>query len=282
MTPEHARMNVCVNCGGVLLEDGSCPGCGWSEQELPPYSGSIAIAASSCMADEQISNTRELMSSISTDYPDSDKYISPMIKFLNEIEEVSIERDRKIAKLEKTQKDFENYRKALEDYKILVDNLEEEPKYQDFLERTPNILNLNVKQIFPKFPLAGELIPDFLLILHDSTHIFVEIEKPAKKIFNKNGTESAAYRSAFKQLRDFVTWASENLDFLRKRTREHPLPNINNSNIRGMLVIGHNNHLTEDNINSLERINFELGGFYEVKTFDQLYYDRLSNLENIG
>ena len=38
MTPEFARLNVCLNCGGVLLDDGSCPGCGWSEQELPSYS----------------------------------------------------------------------------------------------------------------------------------------------------------------------------------------------------------------------------------------------------
>lgn len=272
------KMNVCLNCGGVLLEDGSCPGCGWSKQELPSYSESVAYASASCMAHEQIGLTRELLGSVATDYPDTHKYISPIINSLDKIEETSIEQDKRIATLEKTQKDFENYRKALEDYKILVDSFEEEPKYQDFLKRTPNILNPNVKQSFPKFPLAGELIPDFLLILHDSTHIFVEIEKPAKKIFNKDGTESSVYRSAFKQVRAFVTWAGDELDHLRKRM----CPNINNNNIRGMLVIGHSRDLTEDNKKALERINYEYRGLYEIKTFDQLYYDRLSNLENIG
>ena len=275
MLPE---MNVCLNCGGVLLEDGSCPGCGWSKQELPPYSGTLALRESTCMVNEQIGYTRDILNSVATDYPDSSKYISPMINFLIQIEEISIEQDRKIATLEKTQKDFENYRKALEDYKILVDSFEEEPKYQDFLKRTPNILNPNVKQSFQKFPLGGEFIPDFLLILHDSTHIFVEIEKPAKRIFNKDGTESSVYRSAFKQVRAFVTWAGNELDYLRKRM----CPNINTNNIRGMLVIGHSRDLTEDNKKALERINYEYRGLYEIKTFDQLYYDRLSNLENIG
>lgn len=221
--------------------------------------------------EEAIKLQERLPSNISSIIPKRVSFIQ-MTTFTKKLMKLMLKQNEEIARTRV------HYRKTLEDYKILVDSFEEEPKYQDFLTRTPNILNPTVKQTFPKCPLAGELIPDFLLILHDSTHVFVEIEKPAKKIFNKDGNESAAYTSAFGQVRGFVTWASENLDFLRKRM----CPNITSSNIRGMLVIGHNNDLTEDNNKSLERINYELGVFYEVKTFDQLYLDRLSNLENIG
>jgi len=53
MTPE---MNVCLNCGGVLLEDGSCPGCGLSKQELPSCSGSARARAPVDPSDEKLPN----------------------------------------------------------------------------------------------------------------------------------------------------------------------------------------------------------------------------------
>ena len=134
-----------------------------------------------------------------------------------------------------------------------------------------------MKKCYPKYKLGRDLIPDYLLILEDSTHLFVEIEKPSKKIFNQDGSESRDYRTAFKQVRDFVIWARDELSHLRKRE----CPNITSSNIIGLLVIGNNSDLAPKDMNRLEHINADYGGRYIIKTFDQLYEDSVRMLENI-
>jgi len=272
----------CPRCRIPLSTDGEnlyCPICGFNmiNPEIPPpYSGSIAFQASTCFAHEQIAYVKNMLLSVTSSYQYSN--LSPIIKELERVEKITKEQDEKITHLEKTQNDLVTFKKVLEDYKKLVDDFRDEPIYQDFLKSNPNIMNINVKQTYSKYKLADEYIPDFLLILHDSIHIFVEIETPSKKIFNQDGSESSDYRKAISQVRGFVTWVSGELEFLRRRE----CPNINTNNIRGLLVMGHSGDFSREDKKLFERINYEFRGLYEIKTFDELYYDRLNNLKNLG
>ena len=173
-----------------------------------------------------------------------------------------------------------NFKSILGEYKKLVDAYGEEPEYQKFFTSNPQLLSLDIEYSYPKFELGADLRPDFLLILFNKTHILVEIENPKKQIFTKEGSESKDDRGAIKQLRDFHTWVCENLDFLRNPSRKIPLPNINSFNVRGLLLIGHSQDLDEKDKQRLSKINAEFRGLYEIKTFDELYNERLQNMKN--
>ena len=275
----------CPKCGANNIEpyDIFCNVCGAniydeSEEELPDYSSSIASSAYGCQLHMQISDLMDTFSSIAENDEEFHQRSQYIYSTLEETYKAAREQDEKIFKLEETQKDFLTFHKALEEYKILVDNRKEEPEYQKFLEKNPSILNPSIKTFFKKFPLAGELFPDFLLILHNKLHLFVEIEKPSKKMFNLDGTNTADFRNAIKQISDYTHWARENTQFLRERK----CPDIKTTNIQGLLVIGNSDDLTDEQRKILERINYNVRGNYEIKTFDQIYHDRKHNVETFG
>ena len=110
----------------------------------------------------------------------------------------------------------------------------------------------------------------------------VEIEKPSKKIFNEDGTMTADFRTAFKQISDYTHWARENTQFLKDSARPRKCPDINTKNIRGLLVIGHSEDFSEEHTEQFDKMNHDFRGNYEIKTFDQIFDERKSNLETFG
>jgi hypothetical protein len=279
---DYSSVMDCPRCKTPLVYDGSnayCPKCGFDmiyPETMPNYSGSIAVMASGSLAGEHIDFIKGMLMSAFSSYQYTG--YTPVFQELDRIKEITKGQEEKIAKLQKAKEDSEAFKRILEEYRILVDKNLDEPSYHEFLRANPNILALNVKQTYSKYKLADELIPDFLLILHDSTHLFVELEIPGKRIFNRDGSESADFRFALSQVRNFTQWASSELDFLRKRE----CPSINSNNIRGLLVIGNTKEFLEGDASKLERINSEYRGLYEIKTFDELYRDRMSDLVGIG
>ena len=169
---------------------------------------------------------------------------------------------------------------VLEEYRGLVDAREEEPMFQDFFKENPQLLSLDIELSYPKFELGADYIPDFLLVLFNKNHVFVEIENPKKRIFTGDGSESKEYREAFRQIRDFHIWVSENLDFLRNTSRKIPLPDINSANTECLLLIGHSEDLTVEDKKRLTKLNAEVRGLYKIKTFDELYNERIQNIKN--
>lgn len=280
---------TCSRCGALELNPDatSCGVCGEIfydvfEEELPDYSRSVSSSATGCYLHENLIELIDTYTSIAEQDEDfKDRYQS-IIDGLETTYQAAREQDENFAKLEKTQESYQEYKEALEDYKSLVDERVDEPVLQDFLEKNPSILDPLVKIMYKKFTLAGELIPDFLLILQNNTHLFVEIENPSKKIFNKDGTLTAEYRTGYKQISDYTHWARDNISFLKDPNRPRKCPDINTKNIRGLLVIGHSADFTEEHKKQLEKLNHDVRGSYEIKTFDQLYSERIFNLETFG
>ncbi len=110
-----------------------------------------------------------------------------------------------------------------EHYRKLLSRNPSEPEIQSFLEKhpwlvpgysTPSVKSghcpLHCSLIAqPKLPGQDLYIPDFVWIATHSDTFFptlIEIERPGKRIFNKDGTPSADFTRARNQLNQWRTW----------------------------------------------------------------------------
>jgi hypothetical protein len=82
---------------------------------------------------------------------------------------------------------------------------------------------------------------------------------------------------AQQQIRNYLAWAIEEKEFLRKRG----VPEINADNVRGLLVIGRSSILTPIEIKRLQNLNAEVQNRYEIKTFDRIFGDNKVILGNL-
>jgi hypothetical protein len=127
--------------------------------------------------------------------------------------------------------------------------------------------------IFSKLSLGGHVITDFAFVREDSGGLrwhFIEIERPAYRLFNNRGDPTAEFNHGMTQLRNFRIWFRENLDYVRKylpfadRMRRFGVtgePNLK-------LVIGRRSRLLESNKPLLLEYK---------KEFDILSFDRLKD-----
>ncbi|MFJ7649158.1 Shedu immune nuclease family protein [Lysinibacillus sp. NPDC097279] len=115
-------------------------------------------------------------------------------------------------------------KKVMDEYKILLkENADDERKFQEFFERNPSLLpgafgifgnsgHAPYNNALITQPLLQGLttkIPDFLWLATDSLNIypiFIEIEKPNKKWFRKNGQPTAEFTQAQSQLSEWKQW----------------------------------------------------------------------------
>jgi len=166
--------------------------------------------------------------------------------------------------------DLAGYEKSVKDYEELIDNLEvKEPQIQIFFEENPIIIDRGIKKLIPKKSFGGERFPDFIAVLHNDNHILIEVETPTKKIFTREGHPTSEFSQADQQIQDYLRWANEDKDFLRKISRKVPLPNISVENTSGLLIIGMSKNLGSEETRKLGRKKFECKN-YVIKTFDEL------------
>ena len=110
------------------------------------------------------------------------------------------------------------YSQVMSEYQDLLDkNSDPEKSFQDFFERNPSFIpgGLQLMGHTNHYPYMDTLIsqpeigirdsrkPDFLWLAEDSlrfTPVFVEIEKPSKKMFTNSGTPSADFTQAKNQI----------------------------------------------------------------------------------
>lgn len=174
--------------------------------------------------------------------------------------------------------DLECYAKAVKEYSELIYKPDvEEPELQEFFEKNPTLIDLQIEKIFSKKSFGGEGFPDFIAILHDGTYILIEIEKPTDKLYTKKGHPSAKFSQAEQQVRDYLQWANEEKEFLRKRG----LPNISVENTRGLLIIGTRKNLTDKEKVKLTQQNFSSRGSYETKTFDDILMENEQAIKSL-
>jgi hypothetical protein len=170
------------------------------------------------------------------------------------------------------------YETLVKTYEQLINKQNvKEPEIQNFLEKNPIIINREARKVISKKSFGGEKFPDFIVILHNGIHILVEIETPQKQIFTRNGHPTSEFSQAEQQVRDYLQWANEDKEFLRKRG----LPGICVENTRGLLIIGMRQNLNADQKLKLSQLNYLSRSSHEIKTFDDLLMENATLIDII-
>ena len=121
-----------------------------------------------------------------------------------------------------------------DDFESLVKSEKREEPLQKFLEANPDILQDTFDvgsyfpTVFPKFSLAGELVPDFIVIGHRSSWMWtvdlIEIEPAVleRRLFNKSDQPAGRLREAEGQVTKWQAWMKvhRNAHFLNKALRK--------------------------------------------------------------
>jgi predicted nucleic acid-binding Zn-ribbon protein len=274
---------LCPNCGKSFEGTdnmGPCPNCGWRGiraivDTAKNYSGSVAVSSYRVSVEDTLLYAKRALEAMAEWDCGRAKYITPTIK---ELEETFREIQKQQASFLISKKsDWKIYEEKLAEYGELVDKCAEEPIFQEFFEGNANFLEPTFKTAYPKYKLADELTPDFLLVLYDSSYLFVEIEKPGIPLFNKKGNPSGELTLAQQQMRTYLKWVADNKAFLKDRECK----NLTGDNFRGLLVVGRSADLSGDQLGKLENIKAEVRGRYEIKTFDEVLKENSVTLENI-
>jgi len=274
---------ICKKCGTNLSNNwtGPCPKCGYvdlisgSPYLVTNYSGTVAVSGSTVSAYGAIIRAKDMLVSVAEYDQKRAPFVQPIIEQLNIAAEVTKQQEIKLAATQKM--DLNEYAEKIEEYKELINKDVEEKEFQKFFEENPVFLDPKVKVVMPKKSFGGEHFPDFLLLLHDSNYLIVEIEKPGDRLFNKEGDPTGELSHAQQQIRDYLKWAIEWKEFLRKRD----CPNISTDNARGLVVIGKSSNLTTDELGKLENLNAEVRSRYEIKIYDRILADNEAILANL-
>lgn len=269
----------CTRCGTEVANGwiGICPKCGNSDfASSTNYSGTVTFSGSADVAINSIFQARGVLISVAKLDKKRAAYLIPIIAQLEAAAKMTKQQEVKIASIEKPQLD--EYVKKIEEYRGLVDSNAEEKEFQLFFEENPVFLDQKMKMSIPKKSFGGENFPDFLLILHDSSYLVVEIEKPKIELFNDKGDPTSGLTHGQQQVRRYLRWAIEEKEFLRKRE----CPNIGADNTKGLLVIGKKNDLNSTELGLLENLNAEATrSRYEIKTFDRILEENQVIYENL-
>lgn len=272
---------ICTECGTELANGwvGPCPKCGGKvlgfSESTTNYSGTVTITGSTFSVFDVIIHARDMLASVAQSDEKRAQFVEPIIKQLDIAAEVTKRQGTALAFTRKM--DLDEYSKKIEEYGGLIDKDAEENKFQKFFEENPVFLDPKVKAVMPKKSFGGEGYPDFVLILHDSSYLLVEIEKPSVRLFNNKGDPASELTHAQQQIRKYLRWAIEEKEFLRKRG----CPNISADNIKGLVVIGKTTDLKADGLGKLENINAEVRSRYEIKTFDRILEENQAILGNL-
>lgn len=172
----------------------------------------------------------------------------------------------------------------------VIEHSDREEDVQQFLQTHPSILTHHRggghdRFCIPKKNLGGRFITDFLLADLSSLSInweAVELESPKAKIFNKNGDPSYTLNHAIKQIRDWRTWLTQNLDVATRLQQENGLGLIGiEPELECLILIGRRRDLDYKKQDARQRINREING--EIHTYDWLIeqaIDELARLES--
>ncbi len=170
----------------------------------------------------------------------------------------------------------------------VIEHSDREEDVQQFLQTHPSILTHHRggghdRFCIPKKNLGGRFITDFLLADLSSLSInweAVELESPKAKIFNKNGDPSYTLNHAIKQIRDWRTWLTKNLDVATRLQQENGLGLIGiEPELDCLILIGRRRDLDYKQQDARQRINREING--EIHTYDWLIEQAMDELARL-
>ena len=168
---------------------------------------------------------------------------------------------------------------TLTKYKELIDNKNTtEPDMQTFFENNWTLLEINAKRVLPKFNMGGEKIPDFVIETSDFHYRIVEIESPNVDLYTSETPprQSRKLREADAQIKSYLSYAHENILFLRRK-----LPFLSGDKIKGLIVIGRSSLLPPEQKRRLDQ-DRAYSKDYDIVTYDELFQSLRMFLENLG
>lgn len=176
--------------------------------------------------------------------------------------------------------------------RTLVDSDPSEEAVQRFFEENPRCLpwtgyyhhGLRADVVISKLPLQNDYVTDFAYMSANSQSIMiicVEIERPGKKIFRKDGNFTAGYLAAKQQVLDWNFWAQHNIRSAFKcfgKLGQFLAPDIYNVKMHCILVVGRRSELSTRK--RKERWSTEDATL--PKSIEIMTYDRLIDLLESG
>jgi len=94
---------------------------------------------------------------------------------------------------------------------LLESHATDEPEFQAFFERHPQLLDPMAHQVWPKPNLHGFKEPDFIIRRTDDTYLIVEIETPAKSLVTSSCQVSADVSHAVSQVMQYCQFLTEHV-----------------------------------------------------------------------
>lgn len=109
---------------------------------------------------------------------------------------------------------------VLSEYKTLLDSTESEEELQVYLKNNPILLYPDLIKVFPKLKLGAEYVTDFVTLIESGNgpeYVFIEIERPNKRIFTQKGYFHSDFTQAKDQLLDWDKWITQNVSYLQQK-----------------------------------------------------------------
>ena len=175
------------------------------------------------------------------------------------------------------ERDYE--RRVMDDYrKLLKEKCNDEKAFQEFFEKNPSLVPgaksnfienpsghgpINLALISqPKISGLNDKHPDFMWLSWDSSAfcpVFIEIETPGKKYFNKNKTPNAKFTQALNQLKNWQTILEQSANRLKFYNDYCIGQDLRDSHFEPyfVLIYGRREELEKGNNLALERKKWE-------------------------
>lgn len=160
----------------------------------------------------------------------------------------------------------------LQMYTDAINSVTREEDIQLFLSKHPEIIYPEYIACYPKWKLGEEYVTDFVFLIQGATgleYVFVELEKPSKKIVTASGQFSAEFTQAKDQLNNWERWLTQNLNYAQQKLKGLFQPSYH-------LIFGRSNSLDE---NARQKLSVEFSGTRKTfSTYDDIR-DRFEAIE---
>lgn len=155
----------------------------------------------------------------------------------------------------------------LEKFRRLIErsDVHEKRDIHPFIDEYPFILHPNPVDVFSEVAigLGTQYRIDFLIRESDGSYLLVELENVRQRLFTKDGDFTQEVNHAQRQVEDWQQWIEANLPMVQKQYPDIVSP-------KGLIVIGRNQGLTQDQKARLARRNVNLRGRLAIWTYDDL------------
>lgn len=164
---------------------------------------------------------------------------------------------------------------ALDEYRRLIaENASNEPAFQAFFCRYPQMLDPMAVQVWSQPDFHGALEPDFVIRRADDSYLVIEIECPAKLLMTKGGQLSSEATHAEKQAVEYEGFLSERV----QEARTH-FPNYRRADC--LVIVGTEANLDQAQADALGRANHRRQNI-RIAGFDWLEFRARALIENVS